>query len=138
KASAEAVGVLAASPDGVDGGHPAILEDSGESSLGSGRGADIQAGIEGRTASRGVLICCAIACVCGCIVAQIVDDGDAGKNIGAEGIDADRSRSEGLGDGAVSLFANKTEDLSDSQIRPDRLRVRDGDALASRGAWLGE
>src|ERR1700675_133402 len=46
KASGERAGMLAIDPNGVDGRHPAVLKNSGESTLRSCRRSDTQPGIE--------------------------------------------------------------------------------------------
>ena len=56
KATAEGECVFAAGPNGVGGGHPAILKDAGEGALRSRGRSDVQSGIERRTASRWVLV----------------------------------------------------------------------------------
>ena len=119
--------MLAHGPDGVGRGHETILEDAGEGALGDGAAADVGGSVEDT-----VLRCTEQ------IVAVVVDDGDAGKEGRAEGIDGDgggcageleRStellRSEGLVDGAVDLFADEAEDFGDAEIGLDDLRVGD-------------
>ncbi len=141
KAAAEGEGVAAESPDCVGAGHEAILEDAGEGALGVGAAADVDAGIGN------------FVDVPGSFVAVIIDDGDAGEIIGAEGVErglgsgqagdllgegAELLRRERLSHGAVDLFTDEAKDFDDAEIGAQKLGVGDRGDLAACVEVLGE
>src|SRR5258708_3056010 len=109
----------AAIPDGVDRRHPAILEDAGESALRCRSGADVQTGVEGAARRGGRTVTSILRGK----IPQVVDNRDARKNVGTEGIDAYGCRSEWLADCAVDFLADETEDLDEAEVWSNGLGI---------------
>src|SRR6202022_4261735 len=119
KASAERKCVFSANPTGVDGRHPAVLENPGERALRSCRRPDILPGVENKVRIRRRL------------VSQIIDNRDARKNRRTECVDAYRLSREGLGNRAEYFLADEAEDFGDAEVRREGLRVGNACDLAA-------
>ena len=123
--------MFAEGPDGVGGGLDAVLEDAGVGALGGGGGADV----EGHWGEAG-----------GLVVAEHIDDGDAGEVVGAEGVDAggaeaaarDAGGAEGLLVVAVELFTEEAEGLLGAEVGFEEEGVVDREDVGAGVEALGE